>query len=310
MLSLGRLGVFGVLIKLGLNKINKLSGWATGIFSNEPSRAGKGGSSKSESNDTMTPSNRCNHVTPHDEVTSELGGLSCWRKTWNQTDKCIWHAEESNKPIVELADARLDRAERIDNVYLAKVDLGDKIDFENCVLWKANFKAKLSDSNFAESYLKRANFNDSHIDGANFSNCDGESAKFRNVEGRDVNFSNASLVHANFESDHPLVNTFTYADFQGADLFDASFENTYLQQADFSGSRLTHVSFVNAEPEQADFDGADVRDADFAHSIACHRIVLVCSSDGSTGYMPRGVDTSLKSIKKAVKHPEAIVRRC
>lgn len=266
MLSLGRSGVFVVLIKFGFNNINKLYEWATGVLSNEPSRAKKGGSSKSEADDTMTPSNRCNHVTPHDEVTSELGGLSCWRKTWGQTNKCIWHAEESNKPIDELADARLDRAERIDNVYLTKVDLGDKIDFENCVLRKANFKAKLSDANFAGSYLKRANFNDSHIDGADFSNCDGERAKFRNVKGRDVNFSDASLVHANFESDRPVANTFTYADFQGADLFDSSFENTYLQQADFSGSRLTHVSFVDAEPEQADFDGADVRDADFAHS--------------------------------------------
>lgn len=224
------------------------------------------GSTNATTSSASDYTERCDHVTDDDRASNELGGVCCWRKTWNGTNYCIWHAKETNKPTDEIVDARLNRPERIDEAYLRRVSLGDRIDFENCTLWKGKFnQSKLSNANFVGCYLHGANFNGSHIDGADFMNCHANNAKFQNLQGRASDFTNASLVHANLSTEHRVSTGLASAKFEGADLFDATFRNTYLQQADFSDSRLTHVTFIDAVPEQADFDGADVRDADFTH---------------------------------------------
>ncbi|WP_175417030.1 pentapeptide repeat-containing protein [Natrinema pallidum] len=206
-------------------------------------------------------------MTTNDDAPDELGGVCCWRKTWNETNYCIWHAEEYGKPNEELVDARSNQPERIDKAYLCGITPGNKISFKDCTLWKADFNpSRLSDANFVGCYLHGADFTGTHIDGANFTDCHADHADFQNIEGRGAYFTNASLAHANFSTENQIAGGLAYAEFNKSDLFDATFRNTYLQQADFSDSRLTHVSFVDAVPEQADFDGADVRDADFTHS--------------------------------------------
>ena len=211
-------------------------------------------------------SDRCNHVTEDEDAPNELGGVSCWRKTWNGADSCIWHAEESNKPTDELVDARLHRSERIDEAYLPQITVGSDIDFKDCTLWQARFNSsRLSNANFAGCYLRSANFDGARINRAHFMDCYANRATFRNIEARGSDFTNASLVHADLSTERRVRGGLVSANFEGADLFDATFRNTYLQQADFTDSRLTHVVFVDAVPEQADFDGADIRDADFTH---------------------------------------------
>lgn len=251
---------------MSLSQIRGIGEWICGAVTQELSTSEKKSLEDSTANSTSAPSNRCAHVTADDAAPSELGGVSCWRKTWGGTDYCIWHAKESDKPTDKLADARLNRPERIDEAYLSTVGLDDEIDFENCTLWKADFTARLSDANFAGCYLRGADFSGSRIEGADFIDSQANHTEFQNIGGRDSHFTDASLVKADFSTEHKVSTGLASADFDGADLFDASFQNTYLQQADFSDSRLTHVSFVDAEPEQADFDGADVRNADFTHS--------------------------------------------
>lgn len=239
--------------------------WTWLIQKPSTSRETKSGDSASCSE--SSPSNRCDHVTADDNVPDELGGVSCWRETWNGTKYCIWHAEEYGKLVDELADSRLNRPERIDRAHLCGITSEDKIDFVDCKLWKAKFNSsRLSNAKFTGGYLHGADFTGSHIDDTDFTDCHANHAKFRNLEGRGSDFTNASLVHADLSTEHRVAGGLAYANFNQADLFDATFRNTYLQQADFSDSRLTHVTFVDSVPEQADFDGADVRDADFTHS--------------------------------------------
>lgn len=217
-------------------------------------------------NPTSSPEHWCDHVTDNDDAPNVLGGVCCWRTTWNGTDYCIWHAKETGKSTDELVAARLNRAERIDDAYLPKITAEDSIDFEDCTLWKAKFNSsRLSNANFVRCYLHGGNFSGARLNGSDFMECHANNAEFRNIEGRNSDFTNASLVRANFSTENQVAIGLVHAHFNEADLFDATFRNTNLQQADFTNSRLTHVTFVDAVPEQANFDGADVRDADFTH---------------------------------------------
>lgn len=210
-------------------------------------------------------STRCKHTTD-DDVPDELGGVSCWRETWNGRDNCIWHANDDGKPTDELVDARSNRPERIDEPYLSGITPGDEISFEDCKLWRAKFnRSRLSHANFSGCYLRGADFTGSHINDANFIDCHADNADFQNIHGRGSQFTNSSLVRVDFSTKNRVASGLSDADFYKADLFDSTFRNTNLLQADFSDSRLTHVTFVDSIPEQADFDGADVRHADFTH---------------------------------------------
>ncbi|WP_080504319.1 pentapeptide repeat-containing protein [Haloarcula amylolytica] len=229
--------------------IYRLAGRAKKIWTYLTQNSSSSKKVKSEytaTNSAPNSSNRCDYVTPHDDIRDELGGVSCWRETWNGTDYCIWHAEEYGKPTNELADRRLNRPERIDQPHLCGVTSGDDISFEDCQLWKAKFNSsRLSGAIFTGCFLHRADFTGTHIDDADFTDCHADHAVFQNIEGRGAQFTDASLVHADLSTETRVAGGLGFADFENADLFDATFRNTYLQQADFSDSRLTHVTFVD-----------------------------------------------------------------
>lgn len=90
--------------------------------------------------DGSTPDDRCGYVYNASTI-HDVGDSSCWRPTWNDEDRCIWHADGGPKSREALAKLAPDEPERLDGAVLDAVDL-DGIDwFEGCSLIGAEFTA-------------------------------------------------------------------------------------------------------------------------------------------------------------------------
>lgn len=57
---------------------------------------------------------------------SGLGGVCCWRETWRDTGRCIWHADVGQKPTPKLEAAAPDIGERLDGAIFRDVRLSDE----------------------------------------------------------------------------------------------------------------------------------------------------------------------------------------
>jgi uncharacterized protein YjbI with pentapeptide repeats len=70
---------------------------------------------------------------------SGLGGVCCWRETWNDTGRCIWHADVGQKPTPKLEAAAPDIGERLDGAIFRDVQLSDEDWLEGRTLDGARF---------------------------------------------------------------------------------------------------------------------------------------------------------------------------
>lgn len=214
--------------------------------------------------------NICQYSLSEQDSPRSLGGVSCYRPTWNETDHCIWHADTARKPADELAKARGAIPERIDQAIVPKCSLNNSMSFEDCTLYKADFsQSDLRDVNFSNTYLHSADFSGAKMERADFSECYGGYVDFTGSGGRQCEFRNAELPHAAFgrdDSNRPITHGFSDADFSGADLFDSSFTQAIVDNGDFSNCRLIHSKFDETRLEGANFDNADLRDVDFRHA--------------------------------------------
>ena len=133
---------------------------------------------------------RCGHVTSSSGV-DEVGAICCWRPTWQDTDRCLWHTEA----VVSTREYERKHPEP-----------GERLD-------GANFEsATLSDTTFlAGRSLVDADFTDAVLDGADLSGADLRRTTFRDVDAHGTSFRNANL--------HDAV--FVFADLRGADFREA-----------------------------------------------------------------------------------------
>lgn len=94
----------------------------------------------------------------------------CWRESWGDSDRCIWHAEDKSKPREELENARSDIKECLDGAILKGIDFGRNFSFLKCRLRNANFSnATIPEADFSGSDLRHADFSDAVLQGSNFS---------------------------------------------------------------------------------------------------------------------------------------------
>jgi hypothetical protein len=107
---------------------------------------------------------------------------SCQRKTYKDSDYCIWHSEINNKSRSELNKARKDHAERLDGAYLGSATISG-IDFQECSLrWVDFTNATARKTRFYKSNLVKADFNSASIQEADFSRARLKDVKFQNAQ--------------------------------------------------------------------------------------------------------------------------------
>ncbi|AEH36675.1 pentapeptide repeat-containing protein [Halopiger xanaduensis] len=136
------------------------------------------------------PTDRCGHVTTSSGV-NDAGAICCYRPTWRDADRCLWHTE-TVVPTPAYEEHAPTAGERLDG---------------------ANFReATLSDTSFlAGCSLVEADFTDAVLDGADLSETDLRRATFRDVDAHGTSFRAANLHDA----------AFVFADLRGADFRDA-----------------------------------------------------------------------------------------
>src|SRR6056297_521068 len=107
---------------------------------------------------------------------TEEDEVHCTREKWRD-DRCIWHAEVTDKPVAELVE-RLEAEETpviLDKLYLREADLGDRLSLADVRATKADLTdanlrgADLTNFSAPDAKLSGANLFEATLDGADFS---------------------------------------------------------------------------------------------------------------------------------------------
>lgn len=232
-----------------------------------------------------TPGNRCGFTlsfedAPHDISERRLADrgpfqeFSCWRETWRDHDKCIWHAETNGKPLQELINSRTDNPERLDGAYLCGSKIGDYVSFSECTLHYAEFDgAYLEGADFSESVGGYTSFKGANICHTSFHNAVYYSSDFSESNAQSVNASEASFTDCDF-SEGPVDGSFREADLMWCDLSDCEigidFSGGRLAGVDFSRSLLSNCNLKFVSGSHCDFSEARVGRANFSYSDMAH----------------------------------------
>lgn len=127
------------------------------------------------------------------------GGACCWRPVWGDRDRCLWHANEVEKPRDALEAHRPEPGERLDGAILRGVSLPNVSWLRETVLIGADFTdASLPGADFTGTDLQRATFRDVDAHGATFAQADVEDAIFMFVDLRGTDFEGTRLYRAAF----------------------------------------------------------------------------------------------------------------
>lgn len=150
------------------------------------------------------PNDRCGY-THHANRYPDSGALTCWRPTYEEYDRCLWHADEGAKSPEALEDYGPEPGERLDGAVLRGVLLEDQD-------W------------LAETTLVGVDFEAANLEGADLRGSDLRGASFDDAHARATNFEETNLEDASFDS----------TKLQGA-----SFRSAQLNDTEFSGSRIS-----------------------------------------------------------------------
>lgn len=152
--------------------------------------------------------NRCGYI-PNVRGDPDYGRVSCWRPTYRDSDRCIWHTD-SGKSAFELAQYDPAPGERLDGAVLRGLDFRGIQWLTGCILIGADFT-------------------DANVSGADFSDTDLRKSAFEDATAQRTNFRGANLERA----------TVCDADLRGADLEMARLDGTNL-----TGSRITEKTVL------------------------------------------------------------------
>jgi len=167
------------------------------------------------------PEDRCGYEysvsTLHD-----IGDSCCWRATWNDEERCVWHATGGPKFREDFAAQAPEGSERLDGAQVDTADL-DGVDwFEGCSLIGAEFRhvdlreASLGGADLRESTLdnvdvRRADLSGVNVENASIRTCDLRGADFRRARfdqtvlsdvriNRDTRFGDAVVYEAELDA--------------------------------------------------------------------------------------------------------------
>lgn len=129
----------------------------------------------------------------------DIGEVCCWRPTWEDTERCVWHADAANKPAEALAMLTPAPGERLDGAILRESTVVEFDGCDECTLVDADFaQADVSEIDFTGTDLREATFKGANVRGATFARANLEDADFRNADLRGARLNQAKLDQVNF----------------------------------------------------------------------------------------------------------------
>lgn len=140
---------------------------------------------------------RC-RFTPSVRGEPSRGRASCWRPTYGETGRCVWHAPSAAKSPVDLATAERRPGERLDGADLSGLAF-DGVDwFADLVLLGADFDdANVDDADFSGADLRKSSFHDASARGTAFRATNLEGADLGNADLRDADLLMAKVDDVN-----------------------------------------------------------------------------------------------------------------
>lgn len=184
---------------------------------------------------------------------------ACQREVWDDTDRCVWHADSDFKRVDDFLEYRADEPERLDGAKISNVDA--QLDFDDCSLQQAEFdNVELEHSSFVNTNLLFAEFsNYCAFNGSDFTR-----ARLEDVTAEGVGFFNCTL------SNSKLSGNFTGAGFSGADISNSSlagdFSEASFHKTNLSDCSAEGVDFSNSGLGAADMTRSDLRGADLCNA--------------------------------------------
>ena len=242
---------------------------------------------------------------PSSLFSEDPAAIGCSRPIWDGTDsdRCVWHAEGTDKPPDDLAatvadstllgararetdlhrvpfpeepdlrKADLSEADLYDanlseaNLYDADLSEADlrKADLSEAVLTLADLSgAELIDANLSEATLNQGNLSEAAVSDADLSKA--------KLNGADL--SEASLVLSNLSEveafPHSIktiqedIGEYEYPDLSEAQLFEADLSEAEFQDADLSGAGLADADLSEAEFQDADLSETELSGANLS----------------------------------------------
>ena len=136
-----------------------------------------------------TPADRCGYEQP--VITREdVGAVCCWRPMWEGRERCVWHADEDQKPR-EAFDGLSEQGERLDGAILRGA-------FLTGADWLIG--GTLIDADFSDAIVRKADFSGADIRRANFRNADARDAVFDSANIEDAEFVHTEIQGTSFEN--------------------------------------------------------------------------------------------------------------
>lgn len=192
----------------------------------------------------MEPSDRCGFT-----YAGADAAHCCWRETWRDTGRCVWHAEsddEVTKPADALTAARADPSTRertgavtelLDGADVAGERLPGGIDLRGVSLRDAD----LSGADLREADLSGADLRDAALTDADLRRADLTDANCRDADCHESDLIAADLPDATLRGVDLTDAVLRDADLSGADL-----EGALLNRADLFGADLSDVRLYGA----------------------------------------------------------------
>jgi hypothetical protein len=183
------------------------------------------------------------------------GAACCWRPVWDDRERCLWHANEGEKPRDALESHRPEPGERLDGAILTGASLSNAPWFRDCILVGADFTdASLAGADFSGADLRRATFRDVDAHGTTFERADVEDAIFMFADLRDANFEETRLYRAVFTD----VRVNHETDFGSKVVYEESYEDssaeselsTLVESAVWTYREIQRVFEENADPKR------------------------------------------------------------
>ncbi len=187
---------------------------------------------------------RCGFIwVPDTQNNTESRSYCCYRTTWREFDRCIWHAEtDIPKPPEALTEVREEPENR-------KLNGSPRELLSGAVLRNA----ELTDSVLTAVDFSGADFQNANLTGVYLSYSNLSNADLRGIDLTDCTVSKMLLKCSNLRD----------ANLSGLSLFGIDFTRAELSDATFADANIKNSNFAGANPEAAkDFDDTEIQPYD------------------------------------------------
>jgi hypothetical protein len=236
------------------------------------------------------PGDRCGATYADEEAHSSC----CYRETWGDRERCVWHAavdDDEHRPAATLRAARADPEIRELNAVTGPDELLDDVDIAETTLPEG---MDLSGVSLREADLRSGDARSVDLRGADLRESDLTNADLRGADLRETDCWDATFRDAHFGD----------ADFAGADL----------REVDYSGATLRGADLSGADMEAAVLDRADLFDADltgvrlYGAALGSARANEATTLDERCVYDPLGSEDYDPDVDEAGPGPDPLTK--